>query len=87
MPENSALVPMETLVFEPNTFIALDLAARESETGDLTTRRIVGTVITSDLNKVVLLAAAGVTGRENTEVVIPRQAITAGWWAPMGYRP
>lgn len=82
MPEDSELLQMLELIFEPGTFIALDLDWPESPH----LRRIVGTVVESDPNKVILMPASTSAG-ENAEVIIPRQSITAGWWAPMGYRP
>lgn len=87
MPENtrgSELIPMEEITLEPNTFIALDYVGGWDGPLEPPTRRIVGTVVSSTASEVVLLTP----GDERlAEVIIPRQAIVAGWYAPMGYRP
>lgn len=82
MPDSRGLVPatLEQLT-EPNVFVAIDLGEVEWAHGS-PTRQIVGTFQHKTKSEVVLLAAG-----DGAEVIIPIQAITGVWWAPLGYRP
>lgn len=79
MSENRQLVPARLEDLDvPNIFVAIDYTANLDDSP----MRLVGTFISKTKSEVVLLAAG-----DNAEVIIPIQAITAVWWAPMGYRP
>lgn len=84
MSDNRQLVPTTLEQLDvPNIFVAIDLEEPDTEGyGSLPMRRIAGTFFSKTKSEVVLLAAG-----DNAVVIIPIQAITAVWWAPMGYRP
>lgn len=82
MPDNGPLVPTTIEQLDvPNIFVAIDLGEAEWAPGS-PPLRIVGSYQRRTKSELVILTAG-----EGSEVIIPIQAITAVWWAPMGYRP